>query len=163
MKTKEEQRKDHAAYMRRYYEKMRSEDPEKYRALLKEKYRRRKASGWKDDPEKIQARNARRDPARMREQGRMQRLALTKETFDAYGGHCVCCGETNYTFLTIDHVNGNGTQHRKELFGDRKAGIHMYRWLRTQGFPQDDYRLMCFNCNLGRQRNGGACPHSEAA
>lgn len=39
----------------------------------------------------------------------------------------------------------------------------MYRWLKKQGFPKGDFRVMCFNCNLGRQRNGGECPHGVRA
>lgn len=28
----------------------------------------------------------------------------------------------------------------------------------TAGFPPE-YQIQCFNCNLGRARNGGVCPH----
>lgn len=90
-----------------------------------------------------------------------RRKVITQQTMAAYGGTCVCCGETSPLFLTIDHVNGNGTKHRKEVLGDRRAGIHMYRWLQQQGYPKDAFQIMCFNCNLGRQRNGGICPHKD--
>jgi hypothetical protein len=33
----------------------------------------------------------------------------------AYGGKCVCCGEAEEAFLTLDHVNNDGKQHRAEL------------------------------------------------
>ncbi|MBA7683673.1 hypothetical protein ES703_92053 [subsurface metagenome] len=26
---------------------------------------------------------------------------------------CACCGESEVRFLTIDHINGNGSEHRK--------------------------------------------------
>ena len=32
-----------------------------------------------------------------------------------YGGKCACCGESAFEFLTIDHINNNGSMHRKEL------------------------------------------------
>jgi hypothetical protein len=28
-------------------------------------------------------------------------------------------------------------------------------------FPNDVLRLLCFNCNCGRAKNGGICPHEE--
>lgn len=27
------------------------------------------------------------------------------------------------------------------------------------GFPAE-YQILCFNCNIGRSRNGGRCPHA---
>lgn len=36
----------------------------------------------------------------------------------------------------------------------------MYRWAILNGFP-DELQLLCFNCNCGRQRNGGVCPHVD--
>lgn len=75
------------------------------------------------------------------------------EVLRAYGGKCVCCGEMNEAFLTIDHVGDNGAAHRRE------AGEHIYQWLRLHDFPKDAFRLMCLNCNRGRWINGGECPH----
>lgn len=72
--------------------------------------------------------------------------------FDAYGGKCVCCGETEYEFLTFEHVNGGGRQHRKTV-------PHTQRWLYKNGFPKDvGITLLCMNCNLAEGRRGG-CPH----
>jgi hypothetical protein len=31
------------------------------------------------------------------------------EMLSAYGGKCVCCGESEYKFLAIDHINGGGS------------------------------------------------------
>ena len=28
---------------------------------------------------------------------------------------CQCCGENHYEFLTIDHINGDGAKHRREI------------------------------------------------
>jgi len=70
------------------------------------------------------------------------------EMIDAYGGKCVLCGETNHEFLTIDHVNGGGVQHRKNL-GNRGRGTAFYFILKRQGWPQSEYRLLCYKCNCG--------------
>ena len=32
----------------------------------------------------------------------------------------------------------------------------------SRNFP-DFLQILCFNCNCGRNRNGGICPHMEAA
>jgi hypothetical protein len=74
-----------------------------------------------------------------------------------YGNvECRCCGEYNPVFLTIDHINGGGTQGRKKHGG----GSHFYKWLIQQGCPPG-YQVLCFNCNCGRAVNGGVCPHVE--
>ena len=77
-----------------------------------------------------------------------------------YGGDppkCACCGETNIGFLTIDHVNNDGRAHKKSL-----KNKNIYLALRSKGFPTDPpVIVLCFNCNCGRDRNGGVCPHKE--
>ena len=91
--------------------------------------------------------------------GRQQHLKLKQEVFAAYGGKCVCCGETELHFLTIDHIHGGGRAHMKSLGNKGKAGSNFYRWLRNAGYPRDKFQLLCQNCNTGRYRNGGTCPH----
>jgi hypothetical protein len=68
---------------------------------------------------------------------------------------CACCGECVIAFLTIDHVHGGGSRHRREVPGG-SAG--MYRWLKANNYPPG-FQVLCANCNLGRLVNGGVCPH----
>lgn len=74
--------------------------------------------------------------------------------FEYYGMECACCGEdADLAFLTIDHIDGNGREHkRQERIGD------MYAWLIRKGFP-GGFQTLCYNCNLGKYRNGNICPH----
>src|SRR5688572_6031846 len=45
-----------------------------------------------------------------------QRQTLKLCAFNQYGGAvCKCCGETRTEFLSIDHVQGGGGKHRKEI------------------------------------------------
>jgi hypothetical protein len=85
------------------------------------------------------------------------RRAQRIEALRAYsnGGEpaCACCGETTPMFLAIDHVNGGGFKQREEL-----GGGGFYTWLRKNNYPEG-FQLLCHNCNLGRQLNGGICPH----
>lgn len=83
---------------------------------------------------------------------------LRQEVMDAYGGSvCACCGEKEAMFLTIDHVNGDGADHRREL---KKHGWAMYQWLKKHKFPSG-FQVLCRNCNWGKHVNG-VCPHRKS-
>jgi hypothetical protein len=86
---------------------------------------------------------------------------LRKQVFEAYGGYrCTCCGETNPLFLSIDHVNNDGAQMRRN--GEHgRSGTAFYQWLRKSGFPAG-FQVLCMNCNIGKHRNGGVCPHQSS-
>jgi hypothetical protein len=77
------------------------------------------------------------------------------EVIAALGGRCACCGETNPGFLTIDHIHGGGREER-ERFG---SGTTLLNKMIREGLSPEKYRVLCFNCNCGRARNGGECPH----
>ena len=62
----------------------------------------------------------------------------------SYGGQCDFCGETRYEILTIDHINGGGTKHRKELYGKFR---NIYDFLARNKFDPKSYRVLCSNCN----------------
>lgn len=82
--------------------------------------------------------------------------SLRSETFAAYGGECICCGESQIDVLTIDHVKNDGAQHRRLIGG----GSRLYAWLRKNGFPQDGFQILCFNCNRAKFYYG-VCPHQQ--
>ena len=79
------------------------------------------------------------------------------EAYARYGGPmCACCGESNPFFLTIDHINNDGHVQRKQ----HKAATALYSWLKARGYPPG-YQVLCYNCNMGKARNGGICPHKS--
>lgn len=82
-----------------------------------------------------------------------RRRADRRAAIEFYGGKCACCGETQYEFLSIDHVDGGGAKHRKEV------GTNIGLWLKRNGYPVG-FRVLCHNCN---QAIGfyGFCPHAE--
>jgi hypothetical protein len=87
-------------------------------------------------------------------------VVLKLAAFVAYGGpHCSCpgCPEQSSVldFLTIDHIDGGGNRHRREI---GHGGVSIYRWLKNNGYPVG-YRVLCYNCNAARHHNGGSCPH----
>lgn len=68
---------------------------------------------------------------------------LKREVVDAYGGKCMCCGDTHWQFLTVDHINNDGATQRKTIH----SGNSFYYYLKRNGFPRDEYALLCMNCN----------------
>lgn len=89
--------------------------------------------------------------------GKDRVLLLRTRVFNAYGNKCTCCGETSAQLITIDHIENNGADHRREV----GHGGDFYRWIIQNNYPKS-LRLQCYNCNCGRHRNGGVCPHEES-
>jgi len=97
-----------------------------------------------------QRRKARADKERLNNVRWWRRLRL--EIVQAYGGVCECCGESRWPFLTIDHINNDGSEERRNLVGK------LYIRLKKRGFPREKYRLLCYSCNCARSFRK-ICPH----
>lgn len=91
----------------------------------------------------------------MRAYGRRRAVKLRAEVLAAYGDACACCGETTEEFLTLDHIDGGGTAHRRATWGK------VYDQVKREGFPPG-YRILCWNCNWA-YRLMDDCPHNETA
>jgi len=91
---------------------------------------------------------------------RRVQAACKDQVFNAYGGYiCKCCGEDEPMFLSIDHIDNNGATERKSgLY--RGSGTAFYQWLRKNKFPSG-YQVLCMNCQIGKHKNGGVCPHQN--
>ncbi len=95
-----------------------------------------------------------------------RRRRLKQAAFSAYGGaKCTCCGDEHLEFLSIDHIAGDGAEHREKLLAEfgwksnRSAmcGSTFYAWLKKQGYPPG-FRVLCMNCNFSIAKFG-YCPH----
>lgn len=98
---------------------------------------------------------AERNPGRVNEIARAGYKKARLTVLEYYGNKCICCGEAQILFLTIDHINRDGAKQKEEL-GTR--GSNLYRKIIALGFP-DDLQVLCYNCNCGREYNNGICPH----
>lgn len=138
-----------------------------YRGRLCADCRKQKdAARYQTDKKRVLARNAewraehaQPDSPYRERQKRLQnerRKAIRAEVLAHYGGRCACCGETEPLFLTIDHMTMNGGEHRRQI---KRFDIAYWLWLND--YP-DGFQVLCFNCNTGRYRNGGRCPHETA-
>lgn len=85
------------------------------------------------------------------------RAQLRSEMIEAYGKKCACCGESEKTFLQLDHIYNDGHLDRKT----NKTSAKLFAKLKAVGWPNDRYQLLCANCNFGKLMNNGICPHQE--
>jgi len=85
-------------------------------------------------------------------------IALYDQLFQVYGDKCICCGESNRLFLTLDHINGNGTAERKAMRNRQYGAIG--KAIREP--DRSKYQILCYNCNCGKWRNKGICPHKSS-
>ena len=128
----------HRDYMREY-----NQRPE-----VKEKHRLRVAEWQRRNPQKIAV------------LGKAYRLRLKENILKHYGSKCACCGETHIEFLTLDHINNDGNEQRRKLFGrNRSVGVQFYAWVRRNNYP-DDLQILCWNCNQAKAFYG-ICPHQN--
>ena len=156
-------------------------DPE-YREKIKAQARRRSKHKFASDPhfrakqlERLAAVKAkygskprgsrRRSPATreaMKAAARNQWRVLKAKIFESYGCRCVCCGITEARFLTVDHIQRDGGQHRRLLSPGRgrRGSWKIYADIVRQGCPKDRYRILCMNCNWAT-RMGKPCPHED--
>ncbi len=112
---------------------------EKYHALIK------------SDPEKVK-----KYREREKERVRAQRVSVLTHYCGGLKPFCVCCGESEIKFLCIDHINGGGNKHRREIFGTSRSG-NLSIWLFNNKFPEG-YQILCHNCNMAKGAYG-ECPH----
>lgn len=93
-----------------------------------------------------------------------KRESLLDQIRKGYGEKCSCCGETNPKFLTIDHVNNDGYKFRprnaRGNYASSEFSGHYYVRIIKEGFPKN-LQLLCWNCNCGKARNKGICPHKD--
>lgn len=80
------------------------------------------------------------------------------EVLRAYGGVCVCCGESILELLTFDHINRDGAEWRRQNAGRSVVSFLIEQHTKT-GAWDPTFQILCFNCNSGRERHDGVCPH----
>lgn len=65
---------------------------------------------------------------------------------------CALCGNDDIFVLTLDHVNDDGAEHRKEALGVRRGGIAAYRDFRLGKVETGyDVQVLCMNCNFKKE------------
>lgn len=95
-----------------------------------------------------------------RERMRKRRVAIKEEVMRHYGDgklECCRCGFSDIRALSVDHIDGSGSKHRKEL----GSSIKFYPWLQRNGYP-DGFQVLCMNCQfIKRAENHESTPRIE--
>jgi transposase-like protein len=98
---------------------------------------------WKKHHAKVMAEK----PTYLRDWHRVEHAKRRLEMVSAYGGKCQRCGIDDPVVLDIDHIKNDGGKQRSNGF----YGWRLYRWLRKNGWPKDNYQLLCRNCNWKKE------------
>lgn len=93
--------------------------------------------------------------ARTREWNKKIRLVVL-QAYSALEPFCACCNERTLAFLAIDHINNDGTEHRKLTKG---SGSKTYIWIYRNKYPKG-FQVLCHNCNMAKSLYG-ICPHQK--
>ncbi len=75
---------------------------------------------------------------------------------DLYGGKCACCKEGKKNFLTLEHVLGGGSAHRRA----KGSPYAFWKSVFEEGLCPDKYSVLCYNCNCSRGFYGYCCDPS---
>lgn len=111
---------------------------------------------WNSDPVVKDKKSSSGKTTRAKKAQAEFRARVRAGVLEAYGGEfprCACCGEERTEFLAVDHINGGGVKHLKEINGN------LYLWLRKNNYPRG-FRLLCHNCNFSLGAYGH-CPHNN--
>lgn len=82
---------------------------------------------------------------------------LRPAVLEHYGPDCACCHSTEN--LCVDHINGDGREHRAEVgCGEDPRG--MCRWLIRNNFPPG-FQVLCHPCNNSKGRGTTCAFHSK--
>lgn len=98
-------------------------------------------------------------PDQVLESSKQSRAKLRLNVLLAYGGKCICCGETIVEFLQLDHVNNDGKEHRRQISNGLHSGSRVYKWAKDNSYPPS-LQILCGNCHNAKTHYGG-CPHQK--
>lgn len=62
---------------------------------------------------------------------------------------CEKCGNKDFTYLSVDHPNLDGTEFRKK--NNIHGGLDMYLWIIKNNYPKG-LRILCISCNSSHKK-----------
>lgn len=150
------QRRYSSEYWKSYYKKNAEKLKEKARKTYHNQTKKQKLE--RNKKEREQRKNNIADRARQYRNQKKYRQKLKLEIITFYGGKCNCCGISELEFLTIDHIDQSGAEHRKTF---TSGGGALYRIIKQENFPLNKYQVLCFNCNFSAYLGQGKCIHTR--
>jgi hypothetical protein len=110
----------------------------------KEKYAAMTSEQRKKYNQDAYARNAENRRQQARDKRAADRLLVLTHYSDGFS-YCACCKIAYFQFLTLDHIDGSGRAHRRQL-GNNTSSHSTISWIIKNNFPPG-FRVLCFNCN----------------
>ncbi len=129
-----------------------------YRAAHPEKLSERGQRYYQDNREAIAIKKRQWEDANrntVNERARRRVARYREAVLGHYGRVCACPGCYSAENLGIDHINGDGRQHRAELFGEgqKGGGYRFHFWLIKNDFPPG-FQTLCSRCNTSKGTSG---------
>jgi hypothetical protein len=158
-----EKKRDRTEYNRKWYlahKETENAGSQKYYAENTERCKKLSRNWRKSNPEMVKAQKRRHTIKyidKFVSRVRRWKSDEKRRFVEAYGGACTCCGETEITFLTCEHLDRELTKKHREI---GLLGSQLYRVIRLEGYPKDKYTVLCMNCNFAR-KEGKSCPHES--
>jgi hypothetical protein len=93
----------------------------------------------------------------VREKQRNYYAEARLEALVHYGGNppkCAICGESRLPCLSLDHINNDGSEHRRQMekeYGYKLGGNQILMWLRKNNYPSGILQVLCYNCNIVKE------------
>jgi hypothetical protein len=87
--------------------------------------------------------------------GKERNLKIKTEVFTHYspnGVKCAHCGYNDIRALSLDHINGNGADYRRQT--KTKGGSQYYYKLKREGYI-DGLQVLCMNCQFIKRFTNG--------
>ena len=63
---------------------------------------------------------------------------------------CKMCANKYIDILSIDHINGNGAEHRRQIGNSKGGGYNFYQWLKKNNYPYG-FQVLCYNCQFRKK------------
>jgi hypothetical protein len=73
---------------------------------------------------------------------------------------CQRCGFDDIRALSIDHINGGGRKHTREM-KLRSDGRALYEWIKEDNYPQG-FQVLCMNCQWIKRDENLECSSHKA-
>lgn len=137
---------DNSEVQEKPYQRYRRLHPERVKEQERQRNQRRVPyhRQWQaEHPEQVRASKQgyrERTRGKEREYKQSRRVRERLEVLSALGGKCVRCGVDDWRVLQIDHVNGGGTQERRQAKS-------IARYYKDMLLSPEKYQILCANCH----------------
>lgn len=74
-------------------------------------------------------------------------IKLRQQLLDIYGHKCAICGQSEFNFLTLDHINNDGAKEKRIV-----PQNHSILRKAIKEKDSSKYQILCMNCNHAKDK-----------